>query len=202
MGAGNVKAAYALWRGHPDLPDRSFTVLAYMALVALDRDDPPRYFGGWEQLCRVALGRVVPDDEHGRAAAEKSVQRAVRPLVRAGAITLTNAPRTGARAEYALQLTLVSGVQNVSPSEGAEGDEMCTAGEDTICTPGGGHIVSDEGDETCTPKERPQEPQQDLDQDPTHPSASTTGARAGRCARGYRIASDGSCCSEHHEAAS
>jgi hypothetical protein len=76
MGAGNVKAVYALWA---DLPDRPFRVLAYMALTAKDADDPPMFWGGRESLA-VAIGRKVsPNDSE---ASVRTTFRAVRSAVK------------------------------------------------------------------------------------------------------------------------
>jgi hypothetical protein len=76
MGAGNVKAVYALWA---DLPDRPLRVLAYMALTAKDADDPPMFWGGRESLA-VAIGRKVsPNDSE---ASVRTTFRAVRSAVK------------------------------------------------------------------------------------------------------------------------
>jgi hypothetical protein len=60
-------------------------VLAYMALVALDRDEAPHYWEGHAALAVHCLGRdeASIDDSDLRA-----VRRAVTPLFKAGAITV------------------------------------------------------------------------------------------------------------------
>lgn len=95
LGAGNVAGAFDSWS---HLPDRAFRALAYMALVSLDRDDPPRYWGGRGALAK-ALG--LADDEAGH----RAVKRAVAQLVRAGAIKHDGPPAAGGRrAEYVLNV--------------------------------------------------------------------------------------------------
>jgi hypothetical protein len=107
MGATNVTLVYAHWTRLDGAP---FRVLIYMALVSLDADDPPRYFGGWEALAN-ALGRQLPpkDDpgqkaQRERAAAAEAVRVAVRQLTRAGAVSTLRPAGAGHRAEYALHL--------------------------------------------------------------------------------------------------
>lgn len=107
MGAGNVKAVYALWG---DLPDGAFRLLTYMANGSLDEDSPPRFYGGRESMA-FALGWVVADAGTGdpaaialRERAFKSVNRLVGVLRKAGAIVQTRAAAPGRNAEYALNL--------------------------------------------------------------------------------------------------
>lgn len=61
--------------------DRARIVLAYMAAHAMDSDQRPSYFGGWEALS-IPLGYDEPDE-----AARRAVGRAVRELRQAGYIT-------------------------------------------------------------------------------------------------------------------
>ncbi len=107
MGAGNVKLAFALWG---DLPHAPFRALTYMALVSLDDDRPPRYWGGREHLA-LALGRDVParnDEDPGvtreRRAAFRAVDRVVADLTKAGAIETIEDARHYRNATYALRL--------------------------------------------------------------------------------------------------
>lgn len=82
MGSSNALAAYRLYAGK--VPPRSLSVLAYMALVALDRDKDPSWWEGHEMLAIRCLGRPEPlSDTDLRA-----VRRAITPLFRAGAITI------------------------------------------------------------------------------------------------------------------
>ena len=151
MGAGNVKAAYALWRRQ--VSDRPFVVLAYMALRSLDGDDTPVYFGGWEELASAALGLAVVD-EADREAAKQSVKRCTKILRRAGAITTRNTPRLLNRAEYVLHLRPVRGVQPVTPSNPGQGVTQSPPMAVTESPPGGGHSVHLEGVTQSPPKEK------------------------------------------------
>lgn len=107
MGGANVKAVYGLWG---DLPDGALRLLAYMAVIALDEDDPPRFFGGRETMA-YGMGWVVADKtttdpvELGkRERAFKSVHRLVSILKKAGAITTLVDAAPGRTAEYSLNL--------------------------------------------------------------------------------------------------
>lgn len=102
MGARNALAAYALYAKH--LPAKSMQVLAYMALVSKDNDEYPWYSQGHEALASFALGRPDPITETDL----KAVQRALKPLFDAKAITVErrgamrrDAPST---ARYRLEL--------------------------------------------------------------------------------------------------
>jgi hypothetical protein len=106
VGAGNVKAAYALWG---DLPDGAFRLLAFMAVTALD-EDTPRYFGGRESLA-YGMGWAVEDASATdpaaiakRESAFKSVKRLTGILKKAGAIHVLRAAAPGRTAEYGLNL--------------------------------------------------------------------------------------------------
>ncbi|HEY9415503.1 MAG TPA: hypothetical protein VIQ30_12140, partial [Pseudonocardia sp.] len=108
MGAGNVKLVYARWYGLPDLP---FRVYAYMALVSLDDDREPAYWGGWESLA-LAAGRLVPprDDTDPekvrvRRAALKAVNGALRLLVDREALRVKVPAAPGRNTTYGLNLT-------------------------------------------------------------------------------------------------
>lgn len=107
MGAGNVKLAFFHWG---DLPHAPFRALTYMALVSLDDDRPPRYWGGREHLA-IALGRDVParndedpDVTRERRAAFRAVDRVVADLTKAGAIETIEEARHYRNATYALRL--------------------------------------------------------------------------------------------------
>lgn len=95
VGATNVARVFATWG---DLPHVAFRALTYMALVTMDSDKTPRYYGGVEALS-VALGRP----EVSRAD-RKAVSDALTVLRRAGAIEGLIKGSRGHRAEYALRL--------------------------------------------------------------------------------------------------
>jgi hypothetical protein len=96
VGASNVSKVFAYWA---HLNHRDQLALVFMANTALDADDPPRYFGGWEALAR-ALGFDVSDE---RNAAEQ-VRRVLAALAKAGAVVSSSRARMNIRAEYALAL--------------------------------------------------------------------------------------------------
>lgn len=84
MGANNVAAVYGLWSARLREQHKAFRVLAYMALVSKDHDDPPRFFAGRDALV-LALGRA-PSTKVERHAAHEAVRAAVDELVKCGAI--------------------------------------------------------------------------------------------------------------------
>lgn len=102
MGAGNIKLVYARWA---DLSHAPFRLLAYMALVSRDEDDPPCFWGGRETLA-LGLGRLVDMDgtEAARKSAFRAVERNVSHLVKAGAVLTGPSPRPGRAATYILDL--------------------------------------------------------------------------------------------------
>jgi hypothetical protein len=126
MGSGNVAIALDRWSAH--LNDKPFRALMRMAVVSMDGEDSPRYWGGWPPLAR-AVGATFPAecDAHdpstcshgdrcrGRAchgckgcqAAQRAVTRAVQGLLATGAIHLVHRAANGRNAEYALQLSAV-----------------------------------------------------------------------------------------------
>ncbi len=95
MGASNAMLAYANWA---DLPNVPFRVLCFMALVSMDDDKQPRYWGGVEAISH-ALGR--PDVTH---ADRKAVSDALTILRREGAVESLVKGSRGHRAEYGLNL--------------------------------------------------------------------------------------------------
>jgi len=96
MGAGNVVKVCLNWA---DLPSASFRVLVQMAVVALDRDSPPIYWGGRAPLIRV-LGRGDdPDDVD-----YKALKRAMTPLLRSGVVAVDKSSGPGHAARYSLHL--------------------------------------------------------------------------------------------------
>jgi hypothetical protein len=84
MGATNALDAYRRFGGK--VPATSLAVLVYMALVSKDRDAWPFYRSGQHAIAQHALGRTNPTEPDLRA-----VQRALKPLLDAGAITVERA---------------------------------------------------------------------------------------------------------------
>lgn len=116
MGAQLVSRAYA-YAARVHLKPNEFRLLAFMALTALDADNPPRYFASRGQSA-LALGRMVSDDpsDPETAAAFQRVKEAVAGLVAVGAIERTKRGREGQRAEF---LILLPGTEFV-PLESTE----------------------------------------------------------------------------------
>jgi hypothetical protein len=105
MGAGNVALVFARWG---QLNHAPFRALTYMAHRSLDNDNPPRFWGGREEIA-FALGRVVPeglDDSsiRQRKAALEAVKDVMKALKAAGAVTQVQASKPGQRAVYVLNL--------------------------------------------------------------------------------------------------
>lgn len=112
MGIGNVQSALI---EYPNISDFAMRALVQMAAMALDRDTPPKYYGGWEATAR-ALGRRIPDlrddlppDQYNevlrlRSNAQRAVGRAVKELVACGAVIRTNRAKVGQRSVYDLNL--------------------------------------------------------------------------------------------------
>lgn len=104
VGAGLVKLTFAYATDVPLNPNE-FRLLTFMALTALDADDPPRYFDSREASA-VGIGRRVSDDPQApeRIAAFEAVKVATRGLTALGAIDRVKAGHRGQRAEYAIRL--------------------------------------------------------------------------------------------------
>lgn len=95
MGAGLAKAAFSAantLRVREHAPVRLFV---YMAIIAVDADPHPSFYGGREALA-FALG--APRDDAGY----RSVKKAVRALSKHGLIDLRERPGRGRRARYNL----------------------------------------------------------------------------------------------------
>jgi len=102
MGYQNIGRAQLAGRGLRSV--NAYKVLIEMAKVALDKDEPPVYFGGWERLALV-LGQDVgaSTDEAKRKTALNAVCAAQQVLVRASLIRRDRDPRAkGRTAAYAL----------------------------------------------------------------------------------------------------
>lgn len=87
MGATNVGCVFSRYAGK--VPPLSLVLLAYMALVSKDADDWPFFRMGQPALAELAMGRENPDASDVRA-----VQRALKPLLDVGAITVDRAGAT------------------------------------------------------------------------------------------------------------
>jgi len=108
MGSSNATQALM----YPGISHRAKLVLVRMALVAMDDDEPPRYFAGWELLA-LTLGydfpsrrsRMSSDDRKRREVVRKYVQTVMRELKDARVVALTGTPaREGWQQEYHLYL--------------------------------------------------------------------------------------------------
>lgn len=113
MGATNVKNVFEHW-GHLD--HRPHRLLTYMALTALDKDNPPLFYGGREMLA-AALGYNVPTEPSGgaespfavqaqkdRDKAFQAVKQAINVLIRKGAISRIETGKFRNHSKYALHL--------------------------------------------------------------------------------------------------
>lgn len=94
MGAGLVKAAYRA-AASVNLPHAPARLFVFMALVALDGDRTPAYFGGREKLAE-ALGKPQTD------AGYRAVGRAVESLVKQHKLIGVTRGGPGHKARYAL----------------------------------------------------------------------------------------------------
>jgi hypothetical protein len=103
VGASNALSAFRLYAAK--VPPTALNVLVFMALVAMDRDDPPRYWLGHEALAVHCLGR---DEASITDSDLRAVRRAITPLFEAGAITVARHSSGNARkhttVEYQLHL--------------------------------------------------------------------------------------------------
>lgn len=101
MGAGNVMLVSHHWA---DLPANPYKILVRMALVILDDTDKPRWWGGDGPLLD-ALGRSEvsdgsPEGDRALETGDVLLRRAIRHLVKAGALEYAVRPVKGRRAEY------------------------------------------------------------------------------------------------------
>lgn len=125
MGAGNVSRVFKEWSC---LEHRPFRALAYMALVSMDRDDPPKYWGGRDDLA-VALGYPMPeapaDDNTGQSATEARAARArghhavdkvTQSLVKQGAVLRIRQGSFRSHAVFALLFSAAEGTPQGSPT--------------------------------------------------------------------------------------
>ncbi len=109
MGASNAMSAVTFWS---HLPGESFKVLTYIALITLDRDPEPVYWGSTEALIE-ALGRKGEPSE----ADYRALRRAIKPLVDSGVLAVDKRSVPGHPPRYRLQITgrKVSGDLGQSP---------------------------------------------------------------------------------------
>ena len=142
MGARLVAQVFTHWT---HLPDRPFRILVRMAHVAKDTNPTPTYWGGRNDLAE-ALG--LPPGE----AAYQSVKRAVRHIVRAGAVEIAYLGHATKRTEYRLTLDRMPREKGVTertprgsvsdPLRGSVGDPH----RGSLSDPAGGHSVTPQGD--------------------------------------------------------
>jgi hypothetical protein len=93
-----------LLRGHwAELSGSARLLLARMALSALDDGQPPRYFGGHEELAQTLDGQLH-DVGPKRDAQLRRVRRLLDQLRQAGAIEIAKTAHLGHRAEYTLKI--------------------------------------------------------------------------------------------------
>lgn len=168
MGATLVAQAVQRWAPH--VSDRAFRVLIAMAVIARDRpgkDIPAKlYFGGQEGLT-ACLRR-----ERGGTtdSAVKTVKRAVKELIDAGAIRCTQPAVLGSNAVYLLTLENAPRVRERDDS----GSKYFANGRDTPSPPGGDTLSPPSGD-TPSPnggtsdvppsKETPEETLEELEEE-------------------------------------
>lgn len=147
MGASNVAAAYAHWRGH--LSHRELHALVFMALTSLDADRPPIYFGGWESIATQALGL---DLEGNPASAKRTTFQVLAGLRSKGAASSSGQAHSGVRAVYALNL--IPGREYIPQGTGR--DITWTARERGSATLT--HSPEDQGAHRSPNRERPAHP--------------------------------------------
>lgn len=103
----------------PELDPRPLNVLARMALLSLDADARPVYWGGWEHLApaaghpRPACGRCRGCEKCRPA--RRAVERALDPLLEARIVTRSRRASRGRNAEYTLHLDHPAPVDNGAP---------------------------------------------------------------------------------------
>lgn len=102
MGAGNVAKVCIHW---PHLSNESFRVLTQMAVIAMDRDNPPIYWGGRDPLVRV-LGR----GEQPTEADYQALKRAMSKLLKLGVVAVDKPSGPGHAARYSLHLDPATGI--------------------------------------------------------------------------------------------
>lgn len=101
MGASNAIAVCTHWTA---LPGDAFKVLTFMALITMDRDPEPTYWGDTEPLVR-AIGRKSEPVEE---ADYRALRRAIRVLVENRAISVDKRAGPGHPPHYRLHLTPVT----------------------------------------------------------------------------------------------
>ena len=109
MGHGLMDKVVAHWGG---LPGNAFKALMLIAATAHDDDAKPVYWGGWERIAIVGLGRRdwPADDDNSPEAVKlrrghwETVRQALVKVRDAGAISVKTSGKHGARAEFWLHL--------------------------------------------------------------------------------------------------
>ncbi|WP_369044712.1 hypothetical protein [Sinomonas sp. P10A9] len=188
MGASNIASAFAYWR--QKLTPQHFIALVHMALVAKDSDQPPRYWGTWQDIAKAMGHEPGREDEKAWESARKLEERAIRALVRTGVIVSTKAAskEKGIRAEYALALEPDRTWRCVRLEKGAEdgivrGVWEPSLREQMVPTQGNksfpvkGTDGSSSGNKSTGPRSS-QEPDQEQSQDNITSQSDLTSARA------------------------
>lgn len=141
MGARLVAQVFTHWT---HLPDRPFRVLVRMAHIAKDTNAKPIYWAGRNDLAE-ALG-LVPGE-----AAYQAVKRAVRQIVKAGAVEIEYLGHATKRTEYRLTLDRMPPKKGVTQStpRGSLSDPQKGSVDDphrgSLSDPAGGHSVTPQG---------------------------------------------------------
>jgi len=97
MGASNAMAVSTYWA---DLPGDSFKVLAYIALITMDRDPEPSYWGSTDAL----VGAIGRDADEPTEADYRALRRALKPLVELGALSVDKRAGPGRPPVYGVHL--------------------------------------------------------------------------------------------------
>ena len=141
MGARLVAQVFTHWT---HLPDRPFRVLVRMAHIAKDTNPVPIYWAGRDDLA-FALG--LPPGE----SAYQAVKRAVRQIVKAGAVEIEYLGHATKRTEYRLTLDKMPPKKGVTTStpRGSVSDPQKGSVDDphrgSLSDPAGGQPVTPQG---------------------------------------------------------
>jgi len=109
-----------------DLPGNAFKALMVIASTAHDDDAKPVYYGGWERVALVGLGRRDwPADDDDSVEAERvrkshweAARLALAKIKEVGAISVKVCGKPGSRAEYWLHLDPIDTGKACVPIQG------------------------------------------------------------------------------------
>ena len=156
MGARLVAQVFTHWT---HLPDRPFRVLVRMAHIAKDTNPVPIYWAGRDDLAQ-ALG-LTPGE-----AAYQAVKRAVRQIVKAGAVEIEYLGHATKRTEYRLTVDRMPRKKGVTEStpRGSVSDPQKGSVNDphrgSLSDPAGGQSVTPQGTTEGGTKENGEESHQ------------------------------------------